>query len=87
MERETHMTSYTLTLDFDIQPEMTIGEFNEFLSQYNFTVSHYDPFGAGGGNPELTLVTDNLDNFKNFLLAEYCDSDDLDFYLESVSIK
>lgn len=81
------MTTYSLTLDFDLDPDMTIGEFNEFLAKYDFFLSHYNPFGPGGGNPELTLVTENIDSLKNFLLNEYCDSDNLDFWLESVTVK
>lgn len=79
--------SYSITLDFDLDPDMTIGAFNKLLADYGFTLSYYNPFGPGGGNPEITLTTENLSNIKHFLLNEYCDYDDLQYHLDSVIIK
>jgi hypothetical protein len=83
MIKENDMT-YSITLD--ISSDTTLGELDDTLTRYNLSISHYLPLGPGGGNPEITFITDSLDNIRNFL-SSYCDSDDLDFYLQGVIAK
>lgn len=77
--------TYSITLD--IASDMTFGELDDLLVKHNATISHYLPLGPGGGNPEITFTFESLDNLRTFLLDGYCETSDLDFYLESVIIK